>query len=111
MATTRHQRETSPAPKHELNGYARPATTAVPAERLIALNDMLLVRPEGFTPNAKLDRNLQRRRTTIREPGGIASVPRPLGYPNHPKHTFRLWTPQFRPARLNCREGPVKQQG
>jgi len=44
--------------------------TAVPAERLEALNEQLLVVPEGFHVNPKLARQLERRRETIRE-GGI----------------------------------------
>jgi 2-oxoglutarate dehydrogenase E1 component len=44
--------------------------TAVAAERLLALNEQLLELPEGFTPNEKLARQLERRRTAIRE-GGI----------------------------------------
>ncbi|MDP9480062.1 MAG: thiamine pyrophosphate-dependent enzyme, partial [Actinomycetota bacterium] len=36
--------------------------TAVPAERLTALNEALLQRPEGFTPNPKLDRIMQKSR-------------------------------------------------
>ena len=35
---------------------AKNVKTNVPAERLRALNDALLVRPESFTPNAKLER-------------------------------------------------------
>ena len=35
--------------------------TAVPREQLLALNEALLARPEGFTPNAKLEKTLQRR--------------------------------------------------
>ena len=44
--------------------------TAVPAERLEALNEQLLALPEGFEGNAKLLKQLERRRETIRE-GGI----------------------------------------
>ncbi len=36
--------------------------TAVPAERLEALNVAMLERPEGFTPNSKLDRLFQKNR-------------------------------------------------
>ncbi|HEX8694245.1 MAG TPA: 2-oxoglutarate dehydrogenase E1 component [Longimicrobium sp.] len=40
--------------------------TGVPAERLRELNEALLRRPEGFTPNARLDRNvLQKRRDAL----------------------------------------------
>ena len=44
--------------------------TAVPAERLEALNEQLLQVPDGFTVYPKLARQLERRRDTIRE-GGI----------------------------------------
>jgi 2-oxoglutarate dehydrogenase complex dehydrogenase (E1) component-like enzyme len=44
--------------------------TAVPADRLRALNDELLRLPEGFTVNAKLGKQLERRRVTLDE-GGI----------------------------------------
>jgi 2-oxoglutarate dehydrogenase E1 component len=45
--------------------------TAVSEERLVRLNDELLYRSEGFTPNAKLERNLQTRAKSIHEAGGI----------------------------------------
>ena len=44
--------------------------TAVSAERLDALNEQLLALPEGFEPNAKLLRQLEKRREALRE-GGI----------------------------------------
>jgi len=44
--------------------------TAVPADRLRALNDELLRLPEGFTVNAKLGKQLERRRVTL-DDGGI----------------------------------------
>jgi 2-oxoglutarate dehydrogenase E1 component len=44
--------------------------TAVAAERLRELNEQLLRVPEGFTPNAKLMRQLERRREALEE-GGI----------------------------------------
>ena len=44
--------------------------TAVPAERLLELNEQLLGVPEGFTVNPKLAKQLERRRDAIRE-GGI----------------------------------------
>ena len=51
---------------------AKQIRTNVPAERLIALNNALLVRPEGFTANAKLDRlALQPRRAAMTIEGGI----------------------------------------
>jgi len=44
--------------------------TAVPADILIALNQELLSFPQGFTPNSKLLRQMERRRTALTE-GGI----------------------------------------
>ena len=44
--------------------------TAVAADRLLALNEQLLGVPDGFTVNAKLARQLERRREAVRE-GGI----------------------------------------
>jgi 2-oxoglutarate dehydrogenase E1 component len=44
--------------------------TAVAAERLRALNEQLLLIPEGFTPNPKLMRQLERRREAL-DQGGI----------------------------------------
>ncbi len=45
--------------------------TAVPADRLLALNEALLAVPEGFTVNPKLKRQLDRRRGAMGEAGGI----------------------------------------
>ena len=45
--------------------------TAVPAERLTALNEAMLGRPEGFTPNVRLERVLQKRRDAMGAEGGI----------------------------------------
>jgi 2-oxoglutarate dehydrogenase E1 component len=41
--------------------------TAVPAERLLALNEELLAVPDGFTVNAKLARQLERRRDAVND--------------------------------------------
>ncbi|MDR3709642.1 MAG: 2-oxoglutarate dehydrogenase E1 component [Capsulimonadaceae bacterium] len=49
----------------------RPEAGPVTAERLLRINDAILVRPEGFTGNAKLERNFQRRKTSILADGGI----------------------------------------
>jgi 2-oxoglutarate dehydrogenase E1 component len=46
-------------------------TTTVPAERLVALNQALLERPSGFTPNSKLERLLQRRQAVLQDGGAI----------------------------------------
>lgn len=58
---------------HEGNGkqeqQARPA--AVSAEQLATFNTELLTWPEGFSPNAKLVRLLERRATSIGPEGGI----------------------------------------
>jgi 2-oxoglutarate dehydrogenase E1 component len=59
---------TTPSPAAEED---RVVETAVAEPRLERLNDELLSRPEGFTPNAKLERNLQGRAKAFREPGGI----------------------------------------
>ena len=45
--------------------------TAVPQDRLLALNDAMLGRPEGFTPNPRLERVLQKRRDAVGAEGGI----------------------------------------
>ncbi len=51
---------------------AKRIKTAVPADELTRLNEALLVRPEGFTANAKLERlALQPRRAALTTPGGI----------------------------------------
>jgi 2-oxoglutarate dehydrogenase E1 component len=44
--------------------------TAVPADRLSALNEEMLAWPDGFTANAKLKRQLERRRGALAE-GGV----------------------------------------
>jgi 2-oxoglutarate dehydrogenase E1 component len=51
-------------------GTAEAVETAIPADRLRALNEQLLAVPEGFTVNPKLAQQLERRRETI-ETGGI----------------------------------------
>ncbi|MDX2193188.1 MAG: multifunctional oxoglutarate decarboxylase/oxoglutarate dehydrogenase thiamine pyrophosphate-binding subunit/dihydrolipoyllysine-residue succinyltransferase subunit, partial [Gemmatimonadales bacterium] len=48
-----------------------PVETAVPPELLEALNEQLLRRPEGFTVNPKLAKQLDRRRTALGPEGGI----------------------------------------
>jgi 2-oxoglutarate dehydrogenase E1 component len=59
----------------ELNGNdyhdERERVPQVSAERLINYNNELLTWPEGFTPNVKLVRLLQRRATTLGPEGGI----------------------------------------
>ena len=51
---------------------AKAVKTDVSAEKLRALNDALLVRPEGFTPNAKLERlTFQQRRAAMEAGTGI----------------------------------------
>ncbi|HYL72014.1 MAG TPA: multifunctional oxoglutarate decarboxylase/oxoglutarate dehydrogenase thiamine pyrophosphate-binding subunit/dihydrolipoyllysine-residue succinyltransferase subunit, partial [Candidatus Dormibacteraeota bacterium] len=42
-----------------------PLDTSVPAGTLRSLNDELLIFPEGFTPNAKLRRQMERRRASM----------------------------------------------
>jgi 2-oxoglutarate dehydrogenase E1 component len=63
-----HAQEPPPPPPP---GLARRTATAVAAERLRALNDALMARPEGFTVNPRLERTLERRRTALDTPGGI----------------------------------------
>jgi 2-oxoglutarate dehydrogenase E1 component len=58
--------------EHEAEPRPRvPTETGVPAETLAGLNDALLRRPEGFQPNARLDKLLQRRRDAMGPDGGI----------------------------------------
>ncbi|HEU5349119.1 MAG TPA: 2-oxoglutarate dehydrogenase E1 component [Ktedonobacterales bacterium] len=45
--------------------------TGAPKDALRTYNEALLVRPEGFTSNTKLERLLARRREAIEKPGGI----------------------------------------
>jgi 2-oxoglutarate dehydrogenase E1 component len=75
LQQARRDAETAPphveTPAPPPPGIARRTTTAVPAEQLIALNQALLVRPEGFTPHPRLERTLERRRTALDQPGGI----------------------------------------
>ena len=52
------------------DGTGEAVVTAVPADRIVALNAQLLEVPEAFTINPKLERQLERRRDTIGE-GGI----------------------------------------
>jgi 2-oxoglutarate dehydrogenase E1 component len=57
-----------PAPPPEptsVAGTGEAVVTAVAADRLRALNELLLAVPEGFTVNPKLARQLERRRETI----------------------------------------------
>jgi 2-oxoglutarate dehydrogenase E1 component len=50
---------------------AAPIDTSVPVDRLLALNEVLLARPQGFTPNSRLSKLLERRREVMGEDGGI----------------------------------------
>jgi 2-oxoglutarate dehydrogenase E1 component len=52
-------------------GSDAPVETAVPAEKLLDLNEQLLEVPEGFTIHPKLEKQLERRRETVGEEGGI----------------------------------------
>ncbi len=52
-------------------GLARRTVTAVSAERLSALNEALFTMPAGFAPNVRLDKQIQRRRVALNEPGAI----------------------------------------
>ncbi|HEX2093640.1 MAG TPA: 2-oxoglutarate dehydrogenase E1 component [Longimicrobiaceae bacterium] len=59
--------------EHSRNGGPRSSEirTAVPAERLVEFNEGMLRRPEGFTPNARLEKLLARRRDVMGPEGGI----------------------------------------
>jgi 2-oxoglutarate decarboxylase len=61
-ATGEYQLDRSPSPE---------VPTAVPADRLRALNDELLTFPDGFTVHPKLVKQLERRRDALGEQGGI----------------------------------------
>ena len=52
-------------------GSDAPVETAVPAEKLLDLNEQLLEVPDGFTIHPKLEKQLDRRRETVGEEGGI----------------------------------------
>ncbi|MCS6842502.1 MAG: 2-oxoglutarate dehydrogenase E1 component [Roseiflexus sp.] len=52
-------------------GIARRTNTAVPAERLVALNEALLQWPPGFRVHPRLERMLERRRTALHMPDAI----------------------------------------
>jgi 2-oxoglutarate dehydrogenase E1 component len=56
-----------------LNGYYEEVETppSVSEQQLMAFNQELLTWPQGFTPNRKLTRLLQRRATTLGPEGGI----------------------------------------
>ncbi|HEX2187513.1 MAG TPA: 2-oxoglutarate dehydrogenase E1 component [Longimicrobiaceae bacterium] len=59
--------------EHHANGGPPGSSleTAVPAERLAEYNDALLRWPEGFAPNARLEKQLARRRDALGPEGGI----------------------------------------
>jgi 2-oxoglutarate dehydrogenase E1 component len=52
-------------------GSDAPIETSIPAEALLELNEQLLEVPEGFTIHPKLAKQLERRRETVGEEGGI----------------------------------------
>jgi 2-oxoglutarate dehydrogenase E1 component len=58
-----------PAPPKLVPGET--VQTAVPEQQLVALNEQLLAVPAGFTPNPKLMRQLERRRSALGPEGGI----------------------------------------
>ncbi len=58
--------------EYELDRSPSPeVVTAVPADRLVALNEELLHVPDGFTVHPKLQRQLERRRGALGDAGGI----------------------------------------
>lgn len=58
-----------PLPEPAPTGAARRARTAVPIERLRALNAALLTLPAGFSSHRKLERSRERRRQALDDPG------------------------------------------
>jgi 2-oxoglutarate decarboxylase len=60
-----------PEPVHMATRPAAEPDTAVSGEELRALNERLLAVPGGFTVNPKLRKQLERRRETVGEAGGI----------------------------------------
>ncbi len=60
--TGEYQLDRSPSPE---------VATAVPAERIKALNEELLTAPEGFTVHPKLVKQLERKRDAVGPDGGI----------------------------------------
>ncbi len=65
--------ETDPVGKNGKNGHSTEVLEApkVSAQQLTTFNEALLAWPQGFTPNAKLARTLQRRANTLGPEGGI----------------------------------------
>ena len=59
------------SPEGQPADHALPVETAVPAERLVALQRAMLAYPDGFSPNPKLARILARRDEALGEKGGI----------------------------------------
>jgi 2-oxoglutarate dehydrogenase E1 component len=59
------------SPEGQPAALPAPVVTALPAERLTALNDELLAYPEGFTPHPRLAKILARRAETLGDKGGI----------------------------------------
>ena len=57
-----------PLPTKAPAGAAARVATGVPLDRLREINEALLVRPEGFTFNRKLERGLERRRSAFANP-------------------------------------------
>jgi 2-oxoglutarate dehydrogenase E1 component len=57
-----------PRPEEPPHGAARQAKTAIPLERLRKLNESLLLVPEGFNINRKLERTRERRRRALEDP-------------------------------------------
>ena len=57
-----------PIPEPPPSGAARRVQTAVPLERLTALNHDLLILPDGFTVHRKLERARERRAAMLQQP-------------------------------------------
>jgi 2-oxoglutarate dehydrogenase E1 component len=75
LQQARREAETKPhedrRPKPAPPGLARRTQTAVPAEKLAAINAALLNRPAGFTIDNRLERILDRRRSALEQEGAI----------------------------------------
>jgi 2-oxoglutarate dehydrogenase E1 component len=65
------EKEDVSLPSPSANGRGEAPATGVAAETLHALNDAMLQRPGGFSPNPRLDKVLQRRRDAMGADGGI----------------------------------------
>ncbi len=74
-----------PIPEPPPAGAARQVRTAVPLDRLAALNEALLTRPEGFTVTGSWSAGVSGARRCSRTPiSGRSTGPRPKNWPSPP---------------------------